>query len=154
MVRPRKDMEGTDLDLQHEDYAQALVRYAAEDVERGVLGWGRRSRWWPTLSELIGAVEGERQTREARARIGALPAAVDAWTSPFGHLGIGLQVARGQFLMAEQQVPAARARFNDVVGRLGLATAREIADRLYHPGGDHKAIMTALEDAASREAAA
>lgn len=154
MVRPRKDMDGMDLDLQHEDYVQTLTKYAAEDIERAVVGWGRRSKWWPTLSELVEAVEGEQHAREARARVRSLPPPVDAWSATSGQLGIGLQIARGQFLMVERGTADARARFNAIVGRLGLGPAREIADRLYRPGGDHKAIVTALEEAASQEAAA
>jgi hypothetical protein len=40
------------------------------------------------------------------------------------------------------------------VAALGLEAARRIADRHYRPGGDHAAVMRALEDAAGIEAAA
>jgi hypothetical protein len=154
MVRLPKDMRAEDMDLQLSDYARELTRYEPQDVESAVMGWARRSKWWPTLAELVEVIDGQRAAREAKARLRSLPPPVDGWSAPFGQLGIGLQVARGQFLMAERDAVDARVRFNAVVGMLGLGPAREIADRLYHPGGDHRAIMTALEQAASQEAAA
>jgi hypothetical protein len=148
MVRPRKDMEGADLDVQQEDMARELTRYDARDVEAGTLAWARRSKWWPTLAELIEAAETERHARDARAAIRALPPPSDWWSAPWQQLGIGLQIARGQCALEEVNTSVARSRFERVVDRLGLARAKSVADGAYKPGGDHRAILAALEQAA------
>jgi hypothetical protein len=83
--------------------------------------------------------------------------ASDPWDAPYGLLGVGLQVVRGAYLLAEQgddAVPAARARFNSTVSALGLGAARRIAELHYRPGGDHEAVRRALEDAVSLPVAA
>jgi hypothetical protein len=146
---------------QMREYADELLDQHPDDVREACKLWPRHNREWPDLASLLEMIEGQQRQRLARERNpgqrrGSFDAS-DPWAAPFGLLGIGLQVVRGQYLMAEQgdeAVPAARAKFNATVNALGLAEARRIADRHYRPGGDHEAVRRALDEAASLRGAA
>jgi hypothetical protein len=141
---------------QLKEYAHDLADRHPDDVAEACKLWPRHNRGWPELAALLDVVEGQRRQRLARERNpGQRRRAADAsdpWSAPFGLLGIGLQVVRGQYLLAElgdDAVPAARRKFNATVSTLGLPEARRIADRHYRPGGDHEAVRRALDEAAS-----
>jgi hypothetical protein len=144
---------------QLKEYARDLADCHPDDVVEACKLWPRHNREWPELAALLDMVEGQKRLRLARERrpgtgrrsfdIG------DPWSAPFGMLGIGLQVARGQYLLAcKGDAGTARSGFNHIVATLGFAEARRLADMRYRPVGDHEAVRTALEEAASLPGAA
>lgn len=160
-TKPQDGMHPIHQAEQLKEYAHELTGCHPDDVAEACKLWPRHNRQWPELAPLLDMIEGQKRQRLARERNpGRQPRVFDAsdpWSAPFGLLGIGLQVVRGQYLLAEQgddAVPAARRAFNATVSALGLPEARRIADRHYRPGGDHEAVRRALDEAASLEGAA
>jgi hypothetical protein len=153
-TKPEEGMHPIRQAEQLKEYAHELTEFHPDDVVEACKLWPRHNRYWPDLASLLEMVEGQRRQRLARQRNpgqqrGSFDAS-DPWGAPFGFLGIGLQVVRGTYLMAEQgddAVPKARAEFNRVVLGLGFNEARRIADAHYRPGGSHVAVKDALEDA-------
>jgi hypothetical protein len=142
-------------------YALDLADCHPDDLAEACKLWPRHHREWPELLPLLDTIEGQKRQRLARERSPGRERrsldASDPWDAPYGLLGVGLQVVRGAYLLAEQgddAVPAARARFNSTVSALGLGAARRIAELHYRPGGDHEAVRRALEDAVSLPVAA
>jgi hypothetical protein len=160
-TRPTQGLHPIQMSGQIVEYARELHDCHPDDMQAACQLWPRHNKYFPELQPLLEMVEDQKRLRLARERNPGRERrsfdASDPWSAPFGILGIGLQVVRGTYLMAEQgddAVPAARAKFNATVAALGFEHARRIADRHYRPGGDHAAVMRALEDAAGIEAAA
>jgi hypothetical protein len=157
-ARPAAGVELRDQTAKLVLLADDLTEHDAADVAQALRQLGRRLRTFPSLAEIVDAIEAERDMRRAREKARALPPPdmADPWALPWQALGIGLQIARGQCLLetGHHDVAAAQARFNDLVHALGFQAAKRIADERYHPGGDHKQTLQALDEAAGTRVAA